>query len=124
MPADPKQRVGRQGEDLAADYLQRLGYKILERNYRSRHAEIDVIAKHKGELVFVEVKSRRSLRYGGPKQALTPAKQRKISMAALTYLKRKGAMNRRARFDVVTIQHRDGNLHIEVIDNAFELAYP
>ena len=123
MP-DPKKPVGRKGEDLAADYLQRLGYKILERNYRSRHAEIDLIAKHRGALVFVEVKSRRSLRFGDPKWALTPAKRRKISMAALTYLKQRNAMNCRARFDVVTLQHRDGNLHIEVIDNAFELAYP
>jgi putative endonuclease len=123
MP-DAKQIVGSQGEDLAADHLRRMGYKILERNYRTRHAEIDLIAKHRGALVFVEVKSRRSFRYGDPKWALTPAKQRKISMAALTYLKQQDAMNRRARFDVVTLQQRDGNLHIEVIDNAFELAYP
>lgn len=123
MP-DPKRLVGRQGEDLAADHLQRMGYKILERNYRSRHAEIDLIAKHKGALVFVEIKYRRSLRFGDPKWALTPAKRRKISMAALTYLKQQNAMNCRARFDVVTLQHRDGNLCIEVIDNAFELAYP
>jgi putative endonuclease len=123
MP-DPKQSAGRQGEDLAADYLRRLGYKILKRNYRSRHAEIDLIARHRGELVFVEVKLRRSLRFGDPKWAVTPAKQRNLSMAALTYLKRHDAMNRRARFDVVTLQQRDGNLHVEVIDNAFELAYP
>ena len=123
MP-DQKQLVGRRGEDLAADHLRRMGYKILERNYRSRHAEIDLIAKHRGTLVFVEVKSRRSLRFGDPKWALTPAKRRKISMAALTYLKQRDAMNCRARFDVVTVQQRDGNLHIEVIDNAFELAYP
>jgi putative endonuclease len=121
---DPKQRVGRQGEDLAADHLQHMGYKILERNYRTRHAEIDLIAKHRGALVFVEVKSRRSLRFGDPKWTITPAKRRKISMAALTYLKLHNAMNCRARFDVVTLQQRDGNLHIEVIDNAFELAYP
>jgi putative endonuclease len=123
MP-DSKHLAGRQGEDLAAEYLQRMGYKILERNYRSRHAEIDLIARHRGELVFVEVKLRRSLRYGDPKWALTRAKRRNISMAALTYLKQKDAMHRRARFDVVTLQYRDGNLHIEVIDNAFELAYP
>lgn len=123
MP-DPKQLVGRQGEDLAADHLRRMGYKILERNYRSRHAEIDLIARHRGTLVFVEVKSRRSLRFGDPKWALTPAKRRKISMAALTYLKKRNVMNCSARFDVVTLQYRNGNLHIEVIDNAFELAYP
>jgi putative endonuclease len=123
MP-DQKQLTGRQGEDLAADHLRHMGYKILERNYRTRHAEIDLIAKHRGVLVFVEVKSRRSLRFGDPKWTLTPAKRRKISMAALTYLKQRNAMNHRARFDVVTLQQRDGNLHIEVVDNAFELSYP
>ncbi len=123
MP-DSKHRVGRRGEEIAADHLQRMGYKILERNYRTRHAEIDLIAKHRGALVFVEVKSRRSLRFGDPKWSLTPAKRRKISMAALTYLKQQDALNCRARFDVVTLQQRSGNLHIEVIDNAFELAYP
>lgn len=123
MP-DVNQLVGRQGEALAADHLQRMGYKILEQNYRTRHAEIDLIAKHKGVLVFVEVKSRRSMRYGDPKWAVTPAKQRKISMAALTYLKQHGDMECRARFDVVTLQPGDAKPLIEVIANAFELAYP
>ena len=121
--SDLKQRIGRGGEELAADYLQRQGYRIIARNYRTRQAEIDIIAKHKGVLVFVEVKTRRSKGFGHPKWAVTPAKQRKISMAALEYLKKHRAMQSRARFDVVTIQRMDGNLHIEVIANAFELAY-
>ncbi len=119
-----KQAYGQGGETLATKHLRRMGYKILERNYRSRLGEIDIIAKHKGVLVFVEVKTRRSQQYGDPKWALTPAKQRKISMAALEYLKKHDAVSARARFDVVTIQQRTDKLQIEVIPNAFELAYP
>ena len=104
-------------------HLQQLGYKILARNYRTRQAEIDIIAEHRGVIVFVEVKARRGQGFGHPKWAVTPAKQRKISMAALTYLKQQQAMNRRARFDVVTIQAMDDDPRIEVIANAFELAY-
>lgn len=123
MP-EPTRAFGRRGEDLAAEFLRRRGYKILERNYRTRYAEIDLIAKHRGILVFVEVKSRRSSAYGHPKEALTPAKQRRISMAALAYLKQEHALDRPARFDVVAVQSKDGQPRIEVIANAFELAYP
>jgi putative endonuclease len=120
---DIKQRVGRTGEDLAVEYLQRQGYRIITRNYRTRQAEIDIVARHKGVIVFVEVKTRRGKDFGHPKWAVTPAKQRKISMAALEYLKQHQAMQSRARFDVVTIQTLDDKPCIEVIANAFELAY-
>jgi putative endonuclease len=122
--SDLKQRVGRSGEDLAAEHLERHGYRILARNYRTRQAEIDIIARHRGVIVFVEVKARRDQGYGHPKWAVTPAKQRRISMAALTYLKKQRAMDARARFDVVTIQAMDAEPRIEVFANAFELAYP
>jgi len=119
----PKQGVGRRGEDLAVEHLRRQGYNIIARNYRTRQAEIDIVARHKGVIVFVEVKARRSDGYGHPKWAVTPAKQRKISMAALTYLKQHHHIQTHARFDVVTIQNMDTTPRIEVIANAFELAY-
>jgi putative endonuclease len=119
-----KQSLGRGGEDLAVKHLQGLGYQILERNHRSRLGEIDIIARHRDALVFVEVKARRSERYGNPKLALTPAKRRQISMVALAYLKRCGQSDAKARFDLVTVQERDGRQQIEVITNAFDLAYP
>ena len=119
-----RQQVGQDGETLAVQHLQRKGYKIIARNYRTRLGEIDIIAKHNGALVFVEVKTRRSKHYGHPKLAVTPAKQRQISMAALVYLKQQGAMQQPARFDVVTILSPQDNPQIEVIPNAFELAYP
>lgn len=119
-----KKMVGQQGETLAAKHLRRKGYKIIARNVRTRQGEIDIVAKHKGVLVFAEVKTRRSESYGHPKQALTPDKQRRISMAALAYLKKHNAMQHPARFDVVTILNPEDNPKIEVIANAFELAYP
>jgi putative endonuclease len=86
--------------------------------------EIDIIARHKGVLVFVEVKARRSLRYGHAKLAITPAKKRKLSLVALTYLKKHAKVDTRARFDVVAIQAEDDRVEIEVLANAFEPAYP
>jgi len=118
-----QQQFGSQSERLAAEYLKRKGYRIVETNYRSPVGEIDIIAREKGTLVFVEVKARRSNRFGSPKGAVTAAKQRKISMAALDYLKRSGLDDARARFDVVAIDTSSGKTHIELIKNAFDLAY-
>ena len=78
---------GRCGEDRAAAYLEEGGYKIIRRNFRSYRSEVDLIAVKDDEIVFVEVKARRSRRFGNPKYAVTPKKQRKISMVALYYLK-------------------------------------
>jgi len=122
--SDDRRQYGQSGEAVAVRHLERQGYTILERNYRTRLGEIDIIAEDGGVLVFVEVKARRSWRHGNPKYALTPAKQRKISMAALIYLKAHGGTTRtRARFDVVTVQQVNGPPEVAVIRNAFELAY-
>lgn len=118
-----KQRIGNDGEALAVKHLRRKGYKIIERNYRTRLGEIDIIARHEGVIVFIEVKTRKSASYGDPKFAVTPAKQRKISMVALEYLKRHDGLQTSARFDVVTVQPSENTTRIEVIANAFELAY-
>lgn len=118
-----QQQFGKQSERLAAEFLKRTGYRILETNYRSKLGEIDIIAREKGTLVFVEVKARNTSRFGSPKAAVTPAKQRKISMAALDYLKRSGQTEASARFDVVAIDTASGKIDIEVIKNAFALAY-
>jgi len=77
----------------------------------------------KRTIVFVEVKARNTSRFGSPKGAVTPAKQRKISMAALDYLKRSGQTGASARFDVVSIDTASGKIDIEVVKNAFALAY-
>jgi putative endonuclease len=118
-----KQHFGLQGEELAVRHLKKKGYRIIERNFRTRAGEIDIIAKHKGQIVFAEVKTRHTNRYGHPKLAVTDHKQRKISMVALAYLKRHYAVETSARFDVVTIQSSEEGPTIEIFPNAFELTY-
>ncbi len=122
MP-NKQQKFGEKGETLAAWYLKQNGYKIIEQNYRNQMGEIDIIAKEKKTIVFVEVKTRRSIRYGSPKWAVTPKKQRKISMVALYYLKTTKQSNAKARFDVVAIISNRDEPRIEIVKNAFELAY-
>lgn len=122
-PSDNRCHTGARGESLAVKALKKKGYKILEKNYRCKLGEIDIIAKDRGVLVFVEVKARRTDRFGDPKLAVTPQKQRKISMVALEYLKKTGQIEKRARFDVVAIRLLPGQPDIEIIKNAFELAY-
>ena len=122
MP-DRRQHFGDLGEATAVRHLKKHGYRILERNYRTPLGEIDIIATQKDTLVFVEVKARRTDRYGHPKEAVTPAKQRKISMVALHYLKKTRQQHRKARFDVVSILTLENESEIEIVKNAFELAY-
>lgn len=121
--ADKRKQFGQRGEELAVTLLRKRGYKVIERNFRTRNGEVDIIARHKGRIVFVEVKTRRSARYGDPKFAVTPQKQRKISMVALEYLKKHHLMQAPARFDVVTVQSADAEETVEIIPNAFELSY-
>jgi putative endonuclease len=118
-----QQKFGARGETLAVWYLKKNGYRIIEQNFRTQLGEIDIIAKEKKTIVFIEVKSRRSIRYGNPKGAVTPQKQRKVSMVALQYLKSTDQMNVRARFDVVAITSNRDEPQIEIVKNAFELAY-
>jgi putative endonuclease len=118
-----RQQFGKESESLAARHLKKNGYKILERNYRNELGEIDIIAKEKGVLVFVEVKAGKTPFYGNPKWAVTPKKQRKISMVALYYLKTTKQIHVKARFDVVAVSLTNENPRIEIIKNAFELAY-
>ena len=121
--ADTRKQFGKRGEELAVSFLRKKGYKVIELNFRSRTGEIDIIARHKGRIVFVEVKTRRSGRYGDPKFAVTAQKKRKISMVALEYLKKHHTLQTPARFDVVAIQSSKAEVTVDIIPNAFELAY-
>jgi putative endonuclease len=114
-------RPGREGEDAAAAYLRTRGYRILERNYRCPPGEIDIIAEHAGVLCFVEVKSRSSLAYGSPAEAVNRAKQRHITRAAAYYLqaRRQGA-DVACRFDVVAVVPDSDP---ELITDAFRVEY-
>ena len=96
-------RGGGSAESLAAAFLERQGLKILERNYRCRFGEIDLVAATGATLVFVEVRARRSAAYGGAAASITAAKRRRIVAAARHYLAARGA-GRACRFDAVLIQ--------------------
>ncbi|MBI4972359.1 MAG: YraN family protein [Candidatus Omnitrophica bacterium] len=113
--------LGKSGEEIAAKFLADNGYKILQRNYRSRLGEIDIIAKDKDTLCFVEVKTRISDKQGLPVESIISFKQRRISKAALVFLKEKNLLNEKARFDVVSILYESGRPNIELIKDAFEL---
>ncbi len=115
-----KKILGKQGEDRAARFLAKQGYKILERNYRTPSGEIDLIALHEGAVVFVEVKTRTSDAFGAPELAVTPQKQRRMIKAALGYIKRKKFHQVPCRFDVVAISAASEK-EIELIQNAFEM---
>ena len=96
-------KVGDLGEQSAADYLCTAGYDILERKYRLKIGEIDIIAEKDHTFVFIEVKTRRSTRYGFPAEAVTYRKQQKIMNTALCYLKQTHQNNAACRFDVMEI---------------------
>lgn len=116
---------GQQGERLAVNYLETHGYLILDRNVRLRRGEIDIVARKQGVLVFVEVKTRTSNRFGCPAEAVTPAKARHLIQAAREYLHsgRAGAKEPDIRFDVVSILlPPDGEAVIELFENAFDIA--
>ena len=119
-----KQKIGKKGESIAVRHLKKQGYRIVEQNYRSKVGEIDIIAREKQSLVFVEVKTRSSGSFGSPKWAITPKKQKAISMAALYYLKMTNQNDVDARFDVVSILLQGEDTQIELVRNAFDLAYP
>lgn len=118
--------TGLKGEEIAANFLIAHGFRIIERNFRCKGGEVDIIAREagSGDLVFVEVKARRGLSYGVPQLAVTGFKQRQISKAALTWLSKNRLHNAIARFDVIAILLHTGGAHqIEHIKNAFDLAY-
>ncbi len=118
---DAGESLGRRGETAAAKFLKQLGYRILERGYDSPLGEIDIVAIDGRTVVFVEVKTRSSTDSGHPADAVDATKQRRMTQAALAYLKAHNLLQTPARFDVVAVMWRD--VHeppvIEHIQNAF-----
>ena len=95
--------VGATGEDRAADHLVRKGYRIVERNYRCKLGELDIIARDGAVLVFVEVRSRRSAEFGCALDAVSWHKRRKVTRVAMSYIAHRRPSFVAARFDVVAI---------------------
>jgi putative endonuclease len=114
--------LGKLGEDLACRELERRGYAIVARRYRTRYGEIDIVA-HEGEvIVFVEVRARSSEVCGGPFDSVTGQKRAKLVRMARDYLARRARGQPACRFDVVGVtRDRAGRLCAEVIQNAFTL---
>jgi len=110
---------GKEGEEKAAALLVEKGFEIIERNYRYGKGEIDIVARDKDFLVFVEVKSRESLEYGKPEEAITKRKMSQIRKIAESYLAEKNITNENIRFDVVAILFLNGEISIEHYENAF-----
>jgi putative endonuclease len=119
MPADGRQSLGKIGENLACDELARRGYEILERRYRTRYGEIDIVARSGRSLVFVEVKAREGREFGGGEAAVTVCKQQRIVRMAIDFLARRRLQDQPCRFDVVTIDFEGGRPKIEVYPHAF-----
>lgn len=110
--------LGKIGEELAVNYLIGKGYEILERNWRNKHKEIDIVAKDGGTLVIVEVKTRQSDGFGEPDMAVTRQKQRCLVYAANAYVFSK-RLDLDIRFDIISIVFNQGNPQIDHIEDAF-----
>jgi putative endonuclease len=110
---------GNVGEQTAAAFLQRAGYKILKQKYRAKPGEIDIIAQKNGTIIFVEVKTRSGQLFGTPAEAVTLFKQRKIINAALCFLSQTGNADRPVRFDVIEVMSVGGKARCNHIENAF-----
>ena len=110
------------GEKLAMDFLKKKGYRILETNYRCPGAELDIIAKCQGTLVFVEVRTKASRDFGSPEESITSSKKKKLRAAAARYRQQHENLPASWRIDVVAVElEADGKVsRIELIENAVE----
>ena len=113
--------LGKRGEELAVAFLKEKGYEIIARNYKTRFGEIDIIARDKDTLCFVEVKTRRTQKFGLPQEALVSFKQRQIAKSALSFLQERALLEKKARFDVVAITYSKDKAERNLIKDAFEL---
>jgi len=114
--------IGNYGEDTAVKFLQKNKYKIIEQNYSCKFGEIDIIAKDKNILVFVEVKSRTNEKYGTPGMAVNYYKKKNIINTAKHYIMKNKLQNEFCRFDVVEVFVTDDDNNIRLIKNAFMIS--
>ena len=114
-----KNIFGKKGEIIAKNFLKKKKFKILEANYKNKIGEIDIIAKHKDYLVFVEVKTRTSIAFGDPAEAVDENKQFKIRQVAELYLIEHKLTEKPCRFDVVAILDNETDIEVRHIEDAF-----
>ena len=113
-----RHEVGKEGEEEATKYLEKQGYKIIQRNFECRQGEIDIIAKDKNEYVFIEVKTRQNRHYGMPCEAVTEKKQKHIWNATKYYIYTHKLENQYIRFDVIEVYKRNGKFYVHQIKQA------
>lgn len=113
--------LGQKGEEIACKALEKDGYRIIEKNFRCRQGEIDIIAEDKGVICFIEVKARSSDRFGFPEEAVTHWKRKKLWTVAVVYLGKRRIKSRDMRFDVVSVDLKTEEARI--IRNAFEVDF-
>jgi putative endonuclease len=115
-----RNRLGKRGEDLACDELERRGYVILDRRYRRCRGELDIVARDGATVVFVEVKTRDGRSFGAAAEAVTALKRRRIVQLAMAYLVEHRLSGSPCRFDVVAIQVDGGREAVQLYQNAFD----
>lgn len=115
-----RQRLGRRAEELVAGYLSQRGWQVLQRNYRCRWGEVDLVARDGDCLVFVEVRAKRGDAFGTPLESITAKKMARLRSTAETYLQENGLADRSWRIDVAALElTRQGGVRwIEVLENA------
>lgn len=115
-----RRETGILGESLARNYLEKRGYCVLENNYRCHEGEIDIVARHQDYLVFVEVRTKKSLKFGSPEESITQAKMKRLKACALYYQQTHYNLPESWRIDVVVIElNNKGKLsRIDLIENA------
>jgi putative endonuclease len=114
-----KDAVGRYGEQVAAEHLERAGLEVLARNWRCADGELDIVAREGDALVFCEVKARSSVRFGDPAEAVGPDKAARIRRLALRWLAANGVSGRELRFDLVTVLRTPEGVRVRHLRGAF-----
>ena len=117
-----KSGSGKLGEEQALAFLLEKGYRVIERNYRTRYGELDLVCREAGAVAIVEVRSRNTPGFASPAESVTPAKQKKIIRAALAFLSERGLLEEKIRFDVVCVDNTGPKAEITLIKDAFEPA--
>jgi putative endonuclease len=119
MPGDARRRLGAIGEDAATAWYAARGFEILDRNWRVREGEIDLVVRHERTIVFCEVKTRSSDRFGTPVDAITPVKQRRLRILAARWLAEHPTLRGSIRFDVASVTPGGETPAVAVLEAAF-----
>ena len=118
--SDINKKLGRNGEQIAVDFLKNNGFDIVKQNFYGRFGEIDIIARDKNDFVFVEVKTRKNNLYGNPCESVSFIKQEKIKKTALEFISKENLVDKNFRFDVIEIILDKKDIKINHIENAFD----